>query len=107
MEHSPDHEPDYVEEIEIEVKSEIWSIRHDNTFIVLYDEDWEALSHIIHIDKEGQINILFEVQPLMDFMFEAGWEYLAIDAEPSDFIKKYYEVSQHEEFENLKPQDFT
>jgi hypothetical protein len=72
----------------------------------LYDEGWESLSHIIHIDKEGQINIVFDAQPLMDCLFEAGWEYIGIDAEPTEFVKKYYEESQHEEFENLRPQDF-
>lgn len=106
MERYPDNEPEYIEQIDVEIGAELWSIRHDNTFIVLYGDEWEPLSHIIYIDKSGQMNIIFEGQPLMDFLYEAGWDYLSVDSEPSEFVKKYYETSQHEEFESLKPQDF-
>ena len=98
----------YIEQYDIESnEGYIFRFRHDNVFIVLYDDpEWQCCNHMLHLSEEYGPLYMFDCQVAMDMLVEKGWDWLPVDAEPTAIVKQAYADSERGDIDNLRPEDF-
>lgn len=108
MENDPFDDDEYTEQIV--VPNEEWgnfTFRHDNTFIVLYDDDeYEDKQHITYIREDGRPLFIYDCENLMELLFDNGWEAVVVRGEPhaSVYVQLGDIATRKAE---IKPRDFT